>query len=699
LNFKKIRSKSFWPLIVVLLFLSLIFILYPGLYLHFSSEIPGGKHGDVQNILSIINYSIHTPLSEIYHFPIFYPESYMLTRTHPLFGASIVFKAFHFLGLSLVQSYNLYIIFSLIMGAFGCFLLSGEFTKNKIFPLLFSALYISHQLNLLFFLWLNFLSLFYVPYVFYFFVRYFKTKKRVYIMGAALFAFLQMLASLYYGVQLWVFLIPSFLLFALILKIIAFKDLKHIIIYLFLAFVLIVFVFSPYLTVSQPQLTRSTNNELVRASDLFFYSQWISPFFGLALEDNLLYFFPGFIFLFFVLFFIVSFLKKKKLKKLLFIVLVVLAVTMGCFVYIDLVVLDVLFLIFLSLILFAVIKSWKNVDNWAKLIVLTLAFYLLVMFQFSHLPLLNSFSLFNIFSHWLPFEGFRAIKRVFLISLPFLIIIACIGGARFFKSFESYSKKKKVAVFTVILLLIVSENIRFDRAKNMMSKLKRPNPDIYKTIPFEKNKIILEIPFYFNSHNSTYSLNWEFHKNSIINGISSVDPMGYMPELLSIVGMHQNKFPSEEKLKKVISKYSVTHIIFRWNLIEIFQNQPKKKIWERVNGIHKYGKIIHEDERFTVLKTQEYIPIKKIIRTYAQYHLRKNQVQIKLEQKYSGRITVYLNNRLVRQEKIDSEILNIDLREWPLNVSGNRVEVLFQRPILLKSIELTDKHKENQRSQ
>lgn len=330
--------------------------------------------------------------------------------------------------------------------------------------------------------------------------------------------------------------------------------------------------------------------------------------------------------------------KKKKFKKLLFIVLAVLAVTMGCFVYIDLVVLDVLFLIFLILILVAVIKSWKNVDNWAKLIVLTLAFYLLVMFQFSHLPLLNAFSLFNIFSHWLPFEGFRAIKRVFLISLPFLIIIACIGGARFYKSFESYSRKKKVAVFTVILLLIVSENIRFDRAKNMMSKLKRPNPDIYKTIPFEKNKIILEIPFYFNVHNSKYSLNWEFHKNSIINGISSVDPMGYMPELMSIIGRRQNSFPNEESLKK-------------------------------------------------------------IIRTYAQYHLRKNQVQIKLEQKYSGRITVYLNNRLVRQEKIDSEILNIDLREWPLNVSGNRMEVLFQRPILLKSIELTDKHKENQRSQ
>jgi hypothetical protein len=612
----------------------------------------------------------------------------MLTRTHPLFGVSIVFKFFHVLGLDLIQSYNLYIIFSLIIGAFGCFLLAGEFTKNKIFPFLFSTLYISHQLNHLFFVWLNFLSLYYVPYVFYYFIRYFKTKKRLYILAASIFALLQMLASLYYGSQLWVFLIPSFLIFSMILKIISFKDIKQILIYLFLVLILIVLIFSPYLIVTQSQLTKTTDHDLVKTSDLFFYSQLISKFFNSALDDDLLYFFPGFTFLFFILFFVVSFLKRKKFKNMLFIVFTGLTVLIACFVFVDLVILDVLFLLFLCLAIFAVTKGWKNMDKWMKLITLTFAFYLLVMFKFYHLPFLNSFSILNIFSKWLPIEGLRDIKRVFLISLPFLITIAAIGGARFFKSFESYSKKKKIIVITVILFLMIGENIRFDRQKNMMSELKRPDSYIYKVLPYKKNKIILEIPFYFNPHNSTYALNWESHKNSLINGISSVDPMGYKPELLSIIGRHQNEFPNEEKLKRIISKYSVTHIIFHWDRIEEFQDQPRKKMQERVNQIINYGKIIYSDEKHTVMKTQEYIPIKRIIRTYSQYHLRKKQVKVVLSEKYSGNITIFLNNRLVRRQKIDSEFVSIDLREWPLSISGNRIEIVFKQPVMLNSIEL-----------
>jgi hypothetical protein len=164
--------------------------------------------------------------------------------------------------------------------------------------------------------------------------------------------------------------------------------------------------------------------------------------------------------------------------------------------------------------------------------------------------------------------------------------------------------------------------------------------------------------------------------------------MGYKPELLSIIGRHQNEFPNEEKLKRMISKYSVTHIIFHWDLIAKFQNQPRRKMQERVNQIINYGKIIYSDEKHTVMKTKEYIPIKRIIRTYSQYHLRKKQVKVVLSEKYSGNITIFLNNRLVRRQKIDSEFVSIDLREWPLSISGNRIEIVFKQPVMLNSIEL-----------
>ena len=111
-------------------YLFLIFLFYPGLFFDFSNKIPFGDNGEVQNILSIINYSIHTALPNLYHLPFLYPLSYVLARTHPLFGISVFFKVFKSFGINLEESVNLYIIISLIIGALGCYLLIKEFLKT-----------------------------------------------------------------------------------------------------------------------------------------------------------------------------------------------------------------------------------------------------------------------------------------------------------------------------------------------------------------------------------------------------------------------------------------------------------------------------------------------------------------------------------------------------------------------------------------
>ena len=162
-------------ILIFLFYLLIIFICYPGLFLHFSNAVIRGEPGDLHNILSVISHSITTPLKQIYHLSIFYPESYVLTKTHPLFGISIFFYFFKLIGLSLTESTNLYIILSLLFGAWGVFLLAGEFVQNKFFPLLFSTLYILHPLNHLHFVWLNFLSRFYFAFIFLFLIKYFKT--------------------------------------------------------------------------------------------------------------------------------------------------------------------------------------------------------------------------------------------------------------------------------------------------------------------------------------------------------------------------------------------------------------------------------------------------------------------------------------------------------------------------------------------
>ena len=174
-SFLTTNKKNILVFFFIFIFYNIvIFVFYPGIFLKFSSV---NVRGDLTNILSIISFSINTPLEQIYHLPFFYPESYILTKTHPLFGISIYFKVFKTFGLNIFESTNLYYWFSFISGAFGTFLLSKEFTKNKFFPLLLSATYIMYINNYIHLVWLNFLSHFYIPFIFLFLIKYLKNKR------------------------------------------------------------------------------------------------------------------------------------------------------------------------------------------------------------------------------------------------------------------------------------------------------------------------------------------------------------------------------------------------------------------------------------------------------------------------------------------------------------------------------------------
>ena len=151
-------------------------------------------------------------------------------------------------------------------------------------------------------------------------------------------------------------------------------------------------------------------------------------------------------------------------------------------------------------------------------------------------------------------------------------------------------------------------------------------------------------------------------------------------------------FPTEYKLKSLIQNYSVTHIIFHWDLLRNYQKdlQVTDNVLTKINQIKKYGRIIYSDEKQLLLKTQEYIPIKTIIRTYSLYHLRKKRLKIILYDKYSGTINVLLNNRRILKRELNSNSFYLDIKRQALNISGNRIEVIFEQPILLRSIKFTN---------
>ena len=691
------NKKKFLELFFIFLFYNIvIFIFYPGIFLKFSSI---NVRGDLTNILSIISFSINTPLEQIYHLPFFYPESYILAKTHPLFGISIFFKIFKTLGFTIFESTNLYYLFSFISGAFGTFLLSKEFTKNRFFPLLLSAAYIMYPNNYIHLVWLNFLSNFYIPFIFLFLIKYLKTKKKYYAILVAILSVFQFLASIYYGVLLWAFLIPVFLLFSLLLKIIFIKDIKFIIICLILGFFIIGAVFYPFLSQNEPAM-RKFDNRLTTPAQIFSYSKILTFFIDIPTQREIFGYFPGFLLIFFVLLYLYHYIPKNKilfLSILLFFVLI-----MSYLIFINIFILDIMFFVFLCFLFFVVIKVWKDIDKWQQLLIITSVSFFLLMIKIPGLGLENNFSLYKLFYSILPVKGFRHINRAFMIIFPFLIVFASIGAERFFKKKIHLTPIRKYAIFILILSFLIFENLNNPFAPNSTLKksklLESINYDeiIYSKIPIKKNKIILEIPYYFKKRykNAIYMLNRRFHKNYILNGKVSIRQKEYYRKLSNIIGKRQNNFPSKSIIKKLIQEYSINYIIIHWEMLRKYQRKKqnsniKKSILKKINDSKRYAKIIFDDNFCTILETQEYLPVTRIIRTFSFYHLKNHSIEVILKKKYHGNISVLLNG-----EKIKTILSNNNTKhkfffhKEKLLTSGNKVELIFEEKIEMHSINI-----------
>lgn len=687
---KEVRNWS----MRILGYLLIIFILYPGLFINFNNKVPYGDHGDVLNILSIIDYSIHTPINSIYHLPFLYPESYLLTRTHPLIGISFFFKVFEFLGFNLAQSYNLYIILSLLLGAAGCFLLIREFTDIQFFPFVFSALYIIHWINGVFFHWLNFVSSFSFPFIVYFYIKYLKTKKYRFFVLFTLFSCFLFISSIYYGVNLWVFIFPALLLAAIAEKILSFKELKDILFIFIFGAVLVFFILSPYMTVTQQTLDKKAIPQLLEPADLFSYSRIMNSIFG-SPEHDISFYFPGFTVVIFALFFLASLAGKKKRILFVYILLVFLLLVLTSLAHLNLGAVDSIFLLFVCFLFFLVVTGWSNLSSLERVVLFAFAFFSGALLVFPNIKLLGTFSLFKIFSRIFPISGLQEVQRAYILALPFLMLTATLGFAKAIKLLKPLSVKKRLVFSCVVLTFMMIENFPFRHPLlhfNMMTALPQLETDVYKKLPYGKNKILLEIPFYadIDTKNSLYSLHWRYHKNSLINGKISVKLHNYYLDLLDIIGVYQLHFPNEIKLRRLIRDYSATHIIFHWDLFKEYTQTAniREIILPQILSIKDYGKILYDDEKHTILETREFAPTIRITRTFSLYHLKSNDILVKLADSYSGRIHIYLNNRLIEMREIDGNSLRCSLQYENLNIYGNRIEIVFSQPIQLNEIQL-----------
>jgi hypothetical protein len=683
--------KKLLPLAgLLLVYLLLIGLLYSGLITRFSQEVPYGSAGDLKFILSIVDFSIHTSLRDLYNFPMFYPESRALVRTHPLFGISVFYKLFHWLGLNLEASTNLYIIMGLLIGALGCFLFAREVSGNVPFSIVFSLLYLAHDKNQFHFVWLDFFSRFWVPLVLYFLLRFFRGGRRWHAAAAAGLAFLEFAACIYLGTLLGVFLLPAFVLGARLLGLIDRRRLLETAAWFLLALGLIAAVFYPYLMESMSGEFGTANRGL-SAANLFQSRHWLRPWLGgpIIKTQSL---FPGLAILACVVLFFVP--RRSKRRPAVFLLLFVPVLGLSLLAYSPGVLFEALFLVWLAMLTVALARDWKEKSAAERLTAITLAFFLLVCLKFDYLPGFKSFSLYSFFYLILPpIRGLRLMNAGFIMALPLLTAMAAAGAARHFR-WPGKGLRLRL-VLTILVVLMLAENVYLPYVLypgRVMRAIPRLDAAAYQSLPFRSNRVVLEIPHYFvnSARNAQYLLNWRLHRNYLINGKARLRPREYWGRLVRLIGPNQKGFPTDAQLERLLQDYSVGRVIIHWDLLRKYQGEKfdRDRTWAKIQGLKKYGRVESADGKTVVIAVQELIPVAAVIRTYSDFHLRRHPLHITLQGPVRLPVSVRINGRDAPPPRVSGNGVIIDLRHEELEKTGNRVEVRFAVPQMVDQVDL-----------
>lgn len=250
----------------------------------------------------------------------------------------------------------------------------------------------------------------------------------------------------------------------------------------------------------------------------------------------------------------------------------------------------------------------------------------------------------------------------------------------------------------MILLGLLFENVRqplqFLKPAKFNTNEQESKLDVYKQIPFKKNKIILEIPFYFTQRykNSEYMLNWIHHQNYLLNGKVSIRPEQYLAKLQRTIGAYQNSLFRRPRLNHLIKDFSVNYVIIHLNKLKYYL--PKKfefsrqRLIGKINSLPEYCRIIYQDDSHLVVKIKEFFPINRIVRTFSYYHLKKKKLFIRFKDPYNGKIQVFINKKLINTLFLTDDQIFVDLKDQQLEISENKVELVFDKKIYLDRLNL-----------
>lgn len=641
---------------------------------------------DTQYILSVIEWNIHAfenDMSALYHLNYFYPNAYVTFYGHPLFGEAFVFLIFSkIFGASLITSYNLYILFAFWIGGIGIFLLTRELLINKTASYFASLLFIVYPSIKQTAEILNIFSFFWVGFILYFLVRFWRSGKLKDSISCGVFIFLQGLFSIYHSYFLIALLLPLFFFFLLAYKYISIKMVFRFLISLLPFILLLVVIFHPFLhTMGSSGLDRDLHyRSLVDVKMLFSSNSMFYRSIDFDLHP-LKRFFPGFTVLILFLLVISGISKKKFL-----ITLAILSQILLVFIFnlkgINFLSNLFLFLIILQISVLFIVKR-EQYSKELKVFLSIFFLYNLIFFKFSSIFYGTKFSIYGLLIDLVPqFSNFRYLYRGLFLIFPIFIVIAAMGLLKL----SNQLKNKKQLFLLLIPIFVIFENW------NYVSYKKEIKFDTEKYEKLEKNsdKIILEIPIfvpgYMQIKNSLYTINTFFHNNYYINGRTAYRVFKENREIFRRV--FRNKlFPDEENIRYLIEQFSTNYVIF--NLGKRLR-YSKEDVLERVSNLQNYCKVIDSKEKFIVIKILENFPKKIYKRRFSFFHVKNRRIKILLKSPYSGKIKVSfpeLKKTDIIEIRNKSE-LYINFPTIKPDLNGNELILEFDSKVISKSFDL-----------
>ena len=687
-----VGKKSNRYFMVFLFFVFVCFITHPLLFLSFSSKSPYNGNHDSLLMLSIINWHIHQikklNFYNLWHMNYFYPNSYTTFYTHHLFGhAFVLFPVALFFDSPHIR-YNFLILFFLSIGVWGSFLFLKELTGEWRLSAIFASFYIFMTYNYFNFIHLNILTHMFIPFFLYFFLKYLKTGKNLYAVLTGLWSFIIFFFSVYIGSYLLGIFFPILTLVLLFGRVLNFNNILKLAAIYSMVLLSIFLIFKPYLIISRyTHVNRKISpEELVSIRDILnnmsgFSYKFFAPEFSRMVHPLS----PGMVIILGVIFFLF----RRKYGILISLTLWGLLVISLHFGFLSLI--RIIFLILFLRIVYIVFAKNKP----GKIDRSFLSFFILycgIFFNFSSvLPFLRTpmqkMSLYHCVISLMPgMQGLRVPQRAYLLVIPLMLYFSMKGFIFVFEKIKNRQLKEIVVLLLFPVMFLENYIPLATKFYKEFPSYKAP----YKFIPEEENKIILEIPLYcgfLQPRNNRYNFYSRFHWNYLVNGRAAVNPRGYN---MLCNRINSGNFPDEKTIKWLLVNYSVDYIIFHWNLLE--NSGRVSIIRERLKNIKDHGRFVYDSGRFSIFRTVETIPVRKIRRRYATYHLRHNRIIIYLRAPFTGEVTIYLNGTFFTQiRSTHQKKISLDFRRARLNWNYNDLIINFSHDINLRSLLLTKK--------